>query len=134
MSLFADKSRESSFLIAFSITRNTKRLMCSSGPIKGSFEADLQFLYALRFLTMFCVIGGHVLLFNEIFPSSNPEYIEQKYHEILTMLLANGFKVIETYFIISGLLMSIHFLKFTSKEPEFGLKRLFQALMYRYLR
>lgn len=74
--LTVDPSQESSFLISFSIVRNIRRLANSPPPVKGSIEDDLQFLYAIRFLTMFCVVGGHVLLFNEIFPISNPEYIE----------------------------------------------------------
>lgn len=68
--------QESSFLIAFSFGRNVRRLVNNVPVVKGSIEDDLQFLYAIRFLTMFCVVGGHVLLFNEIFPISNPEYIE----------------------------------------------------------
>ncbi|XP_063697874.1 nose resistant to fluoxetine protein 6-like [Culicoides brevitarsis] len=123
---------ESQFLVAFSIGRNIRRLVKSEPPIRGSLEDDLQFLYAIRFLTMFCVVGGHVLLFNEIFPISNSEYIE-KYHEILTMMLANGFKVIETYLIISGLLMSLNYFKFIKDSP-FGLKHFLQAIVYRYLR
>lgn len=50
------------------------------------------------------------------------------------MLLANGFKVIESYLIISGLLMFLNFLKFFKKEQKFGLKRFLQAIVYRYLR
>lgn len=50
------------------------------------------------------------------------------------MLLANGFKVIESYLIISGLLMSLNFMKFLTKEQKFGLKHFLQAIVYRYLR
>lgn len=128
-----NKQINEGFLVAFSVQRNIRRLITCHESTKGSLEHDLQFLYATRFLTMFCVIGGHVLLLNEIFPISNPEYIEVKYHEMLTMLLTNGFKVIETYFIISGLLMSLNFMKFITNSP-FGLKHFIHAIIYRYLR
>lgn len=75
----ASAFQDSSFLVCFSVGRNVRRLVNCTPTVKGSIEDDLQFLYAIRFLSMFCVVGGHVLLFNEIFPISNPEYIEVRY-------------------------------------------------------
>lgn len=58
------------WLEAFSIENNIKRLVSPSLPV------ELSFLHTLKFLTIFAIVGGHTILFSNVFPVSNPEYIE----------------------------------------------------------
>lgn len=57
----------------------------------------------------------------------------QLFHEILPMLLLNGSVVIQTFFLISGFLLSIQFLKLKLKT-KFHISYLWKAIIYRYLR
>lgn len=59
--------------VSFSIQRNWNRLVA-----EGQNEAtqNLHFIQGLRFILMYGVITGHVLLFCSIIPLLNPEYIE----------------------------------------------------------
>lgn len=43
---------------------------------KNDIDRDLRCIHALRFITMYCVIIGHTILFLNVFPVYNPQYIE----------------------------------------------------------
>lgn len=50
------------------------------------------------------------------------------------MLLINGHTVIQTYFAISGFLLSVQFLKYRETQAQFSCLYFFKALIYRYFR
>ncbi|OWR40663.1 hypothetical protein KGM_211433 [Danaus plexippus plexippus] len=58
-----------------------------------------------RTITMMCVIYCHSLMMFAFEPE-NPHHIEQLYDNILHYIFLNGFLVVQTFFIISGCLIS----------------------------
>ncbi|XP_055708626.1 nose resistant to fluoxetine protein 6-like isoform X1 [Phlebotomus papatasi] len=117
--------------VTFSLLRNWYRLM--SGP-KTNSDKDLRCIHAMRFLTMFCVIIGHTILFLNVFPVFNPQYIEMNYYRFITMILINGHTVIQTYFAISGFLLSVQFMDYKESQKVFHMSYFFKAIFYRYVR
>lgn len=71
-----EKDDDIPFLLAFSLKRNWLRLIWTSSSLEER-EMNFKYLNALRFLSMYCVVGGHVLLFYAVFPIINTEYMEQ---------------------------------------------------------
>lgn len=82
---------------------------------------------------MFCVVLGHVVLFMNVMPVYNPQYMEKNFYRIVTMILVNGTTIIQTFFVISGYLLSIQFMKL-QETSKFSLKHFWTAIIYRYLR
>lgn len=50
------------------------------------------------------------------------------------MILINGHTVIQTYFAISGFLLSIQFVQYKENQKDFSLVYFFKAIVYRYTR
>lgn len=94
---------------------------------------DLRPINAMRFLTMFCVILGHCVLLMNSLPTSNPQYMEQNYYRVITQLLINGPTVIQTFFVITGYMLSTQFMQLRA-NTTFRLRHLWHAIVYRYLR
>lgn len=67
-------SKFKSYFASFSITRNWNKLIAKP---TSDLSKDLNFIHSLRFLTMYGVIVGHSILFYNIFPISNPEFVEE---------------------------------------------------------
>lgn len=61
------------YRVSFSFLRNWHRLTMIP---KSDIDRDLRCIHALRFITMYCVIIGHTILFLNVFPVYNPQYIE----------------------------------------------------------
>jgi hypothetical protein len=58
----------------FSLPRNCYRLLT---PSDTTVQNDLRFIEAMRFLTMFGVLVAHSVLLSQVYPISNPEYVEK---------------------------------------------------------
>lgn len=50
------------------------------------------------------------------------------------MILINGHTVIQTYFAISGFLLSVQFMDYKESQKVFHLSYFFKAIFYRYVR
>lgn len=94
---------------------------------------DLRPIQALRFLTMFCVVIGHCVLFINVMPVYNPQFMEKNFYRVVTMILVNGTTIIQTFFGISGYLLSVQFAQLQEKS-SFCFKHFWTAIVYRYVR
>lgn len=128
--LYRILTTDSTVILSFSIPRNWYRLISKS---KSQISNDLRPLQALRFLTMFCVVIGHVVLFMNVMPVYNPQYMEKNFYRIVTMILVNGTTIIQTFFVMSGYLLSLQFTKL-QETSKFSFKYFPTAIIYRYLR
>lgn len=117
-------------VVTFSLPRNWYRLISKSD---NPCSNNLRPIQALRFLTMFCVILGHSVLFTNVMPVYNPQYMERNFYRIITMILINGTTIIQTFFVLSGYLLSVQFNKL-QETTKFSLKYFWTAIIYRYLR
>ncbi|XP_037044343.1 nose resistant to fluoxetine protein 6-like [Bradysia coprophila] len=119
-----------SVVVSFSIPRNWYRL---TAKVHSQTSDDLRPVQALRFLTMFGVVIGHCVLFMNVMPLYNPEYMEKNFYRVVTMFLVNGTTIIQTFFVISGYLLSIQFVKL-QETSSFSFKYFWTSILYRYLR
>ncbi|KAG4081172.1 hypothetical protein HA402_014620 [Bradysia odoriphaga] len=119
-----------SVVVSFSIPRNWYRL---TTKVHSQTSDDLRPVQALRFLTMFGVVIGHCVLFMNVMPLYNPEYMEKNFYRVVTMFLVNGTTIIQTFFAISGYLLSVQFVKL-QEISTFSFKYFWTSILYRYLR
>ncbi|KAJ6641727.1 Nose resistant to fluoxetine protein 6 [Pseudolycoriella hygida] len=120
----------STVIVAFSIPRNWYRLVSKT---ENQMSNDLRPIQALRFLTMYCVVIGHSVLFMNFLPVYNTQYMEKNFYRVVTMILVNGTTIIQTFFVISGYLLSIQFIKLR-ETSKFSYSHFWTAIIYRYLR
>ncbi|XP_063697875.1 nose resistant to fluoxetine protein 6-like [Culicoides brevitarsis] len=120
-------------LLSFSLPRNWYRLVT---PSKTTIGRDLRYVQGLRVVTMFGVVYGHVFLGYNFAPAINPEYIEQRYHSIWSMVMLNGMTVVQTFFTISGFLLTVQFVEMTQqfKRQNWNPSYFWIAIFYRYIR
>lgn len=135
----------------FSLQRNYRRLKSvPSNPI----GRELRYLQAIRYIFMFFIIFGHLTYLFTRVPITNTQYFEQvrfkyclfsypkheknyficqKYYTIWGMLQLNGSHVVQTFFLISGLLIGLAF-KDVVKKEKFSFSYMWIAIVYRYIR
>ncbi|XP_058456888.1 nose resistant to fluoxetine protein 6-like [Malaya genurostris] len=118
---------------SFSILRNWYKLTARS---QNQLIKELRFLQAIRFLTMHLVIMGHAALLFAVIPKQNTAKMEMTYHNIGTMILTGGVQITQTFFFISGLLLTIHVMSYadTSNSGKLGFPFLMKIVLYRYIR
>lgn len=135
----------------FSLQRNYRRLV--SVPT-NKLGRELRYLQAVRYLFMFVIIFGHLTYIFTRVPISNTHYFEQvillphflfwyrirgkffswqKYYTLWGMLQLNGSHIVQTFFLISGLLMGLAF-KDIYKKEKFTCSYSWIAIIYRYIR
>lgn len=117
-------------LMSFSLPENYKRLMA---PPHTELNQYFEFVQALRYMTMFWVIFGHVDMGFNMNPA-NPEYFELRFHNIVAQLFLNGAMFVQTFFIISGALLTIHFIDELMTKKKFSFIYFWIAVIYRYIR
>lgn len=76
---------------------------------------------------------GHITFMFTRIPIQNPQYYEEKYYSIWSMIQLNGHHVVQAFFIISGLLVGIGF-KDIIRRKSFKFKYLWVSISYRYIR
>lgn len=118
-------------LIAFSLTRNWYRLL--STP-QTEESRTLRYIQGFRYLTILFVVYGHTLIGFTLGLTLNPYRVEESFHTVLTHISLNGFSVVQCFFSISGLLMSLQFAETMSKQKKFNINYFWIAIIYRYLR
>uniref|UniRef100_A0A336LJ77 CSON008227 protein n=1 Tax=Culicoides sonorensis TaxID=179676 RepID=A0A336LJ77_CULSO len=94
---------------------------------------DLRYLQAARYIFIFFIIFGHLTYLYTRVPILNPQYFEQKYYSLWGMLQLNGSHIVQTFFLISGLLMGLAFKDIIDKK-NFSLSYSWIAMAYRFIR
>ncbi|CAG9821312.1 unnamed protein product [Phaedon cochleariae] len=118
-------------ITAFSIPKNWNRLK----SINSNQDAEkLRSIQGMRFYNMICVILCHTVMITFAVPVANPKYTENMTNEPLNMFLANGNYAVQTFFVISGWLLSYHFFQMLEGRKHLSLRFLLVAFMNRYIR
>ncbi|XP_072381146.1 nose resistant to fluoxetine protein 6-like [Diabrotica undecimpunctata] len=118
-------------IAAFSIPKNWHRL---KAPNKNEDAEKLRSINGIRFYTMICVILAHTIMVTFAGPVANPQYTEQLTDNTLNMFLANGNYAVQTFFLISGWLLSYHFFDMMKDHKVFHLKNVLLGIINRYIR
>ncbi|XP_030766793.1 nose resistant to fluoxetine protein 6-like [Sitophilus oryzae] len=130
-SIQKSKTTGGRILEAFSIFKNWKRLTSIS---ENSDHKKLRIIQGLRFYTMFCVIMSHTLMATFGGPIANTQYTENVTKKSLNMLVAQGYYIVQTFFIISAFLFSYQFFNVKSHHKEIKSSFFFYAAFLRYIR
>uniref|UniRef100_A0A8D8L8R5 Nose resistant to fluoxetine protein 6 n=6 Tax=Culex pipiens TaxID=7175 RepID=A0A8D8L8R5_CULPI len=91
---------------AFSLKRNWHRL---TGQSRDQLNEDLRFFQTIRFLTFCLVVMSHCWINYTITPVHNPYTLEQTYYSPARHAVINGGQILQTFFLFSGFLLSLHF-------------------------
>ncbi|XP_058835520.1 nose resistant to fluoxetine protein 6-like [Topomyia yanbarensis] len=126
------KGTKANLLTAFSLRRNINRLTIKlkTDPI----QQDLRFLDAVRVHIMSSITFSHVVIGLGMTTSQNPEVMEKLLSRpgVQMFLSLVPFEV-DVFFAISGLLLAVHFIKYTEGK-RFGFKPFWMGVVNRYLR
>ncbi|XP_053687401.1 nose resistant to fluoxetine protein 6-like isoform X2 [Sabethes cyaneus] len=124
-------SRSTMLLVSFSIKRNWYRLISRS---KDQLNEDLRFFQTFRFFTFFLVVVGHCVNKFTVTPISNPYDLEREYYDPLSMAMINGSQIVQTFFEMSGFLLSIHFFTNCSRMKTVPWTVVLGVVFYRFVR
>lgn len=79
------------------------------------------------------VVFGHTFMTSAFAPMNNPQFIEQTYESYQWAMVNTGVTVVQTFFVMSGLLLYLGFHE-VLKENKFNIKYFWIAIVYRYIR
>ncbi|XP_065083216.1 nose resistant to fluoxetine protein 6-like [Ochlerotatus camptorhynchus] len=124
-------SRERLFT-SFSIPRNIRRL---KDPVTSGIRQELTFLESFRFIQMHRVVTLHIVLALVKAPKDNPEHLEHLLHQPLIIhYIAEFQNYVQTFFSISGMLLTINFLEHIRKNPQFNPRYFWERIRARLYR
>ncbi|EDS45872.1 conserved hypothetical protein [Culex quinquefasciatus] len=123
--------RKTMMLTSFSLKRNWYRLMSRS---KDQLNEDLRFFQTFRFFTFFLVILGHCSDMFAVTPIGNPFDREREYYNPESLALINGSQIVQTFFEMSGFLLSIHFFTTRTRLKKVSWSVVLAVIVYRYIR
>ncbi|XP_055533122.1 nose resistant to fluoxetine protein 6-like [Wyeomyia smithii] len=124
-------SKTTMLLTSFSLKRNWYRLISRA---KDQLNEDLRFFQTFRFFTFFLVVVGHCVNKFAVTPISNPFDSEQEYYNPLSMAMINGSQIVQTFFVMSGFLLSIHFFTTCSQMKTVPWTVVLGVVFYRFVR
>ncbi|XP_065370013.1 nose resistant to fluoxetine protein 6-like [Calliphora vicina] len=124
----------SRLLTSFSVCRNYYRLI---QPYFSDIGKDFQFLDGYRSVCMMFALYGHTF-FCEYQHIANPQHFEKSAKDVNKLWLLNTTMIIETYFVMSGLLLFIKFQQGRYVTPQTSWKKFIftyvQFMIFRFIR
>ncbi|XP_037827352.1 regulator of hypoxia-inducible factor 1-like [Lucilia sericata] len=128
------QQKVSRLLTSFSVCRNYYRLV---QPYFSDVGKDFQFLDGYRSICMMFALFGHTF-FCEYQHIANPQYFEKSSKDENNLWVLNTTMIIETYFVMSGLLLFIKFQQGRYVSPQTSWKKFFfiyvQFMVFRFIR
>ncbi|XP_030763573.1 nose resistant to fluoxetine protein 6-like [Sitophilus oryzae] len=121
-----EKGEENKLFKIFSARRNTINIFAKSS--KG--PSDLDCVHGIRFLSTCYVIIGHRYLMMMFFPVINSLHIMEWILYYRSTAITGGTLCVDTFFVVSAILVSIGYSKQASKGPI----NWFMFYFYRYMR
>ncbi|GFT31382.1 nose resistant to fluoxetine protein 6 [Trichonephila clavipes] len=115
-------------LEAFSLASNGRRLFSAPGGSSTEFAC----IHGIRALSMFWVVLGHTYVLMDFELLKDPSGIQSFFRALEFELVHNGWLAVETFFLLSGVLMSVGGLKFLQKSK--GCFNIPLMALRRYLR
>ncbi|KAJ3650137.1 hypothetical protein Zmor_021845 [Zophobas morio] len=119
-------------LAAFSLPKNFYRLMDHTP--KNPDDISLSCIQGVRFYNMMCVILAHTIMVQFATPVSNPIYNESVHTNFLNAFITNGGYVVQTFFLISGWLLTYKVYCTFEGKQKLRIQDLFSIFILRYLR
>ncbi|XP_055629968.1 nose resistant to fluoxetine protein 6-like [Toxorhynchites rutilus septentrionalis] len=126
------QNKSNTLLTAFSLRRNVNRLTMKLKTDK--VQQDFRFLEAIRVFILTTITFSHVVIGLGMTTTQNPEMLERMLSRPgLQMFLSMVPFQVDMFFAISGLLLTVHFMR-TTESKRFNFKPLWMGVANRYLR
>lgn len=122
-------------LLCFSLITNTKKLLTSRGKEKLGKTDSLEVLNAVRVMSIGWVILGHTCIYSSTnqpvinYSNALDEIKDSKY-----ILIYGGLYAVDTFFWLSGFLMTYLFIIEIEKTPRFNAFGFLMVYVHRFLR
>ncbi|VEN36436.1 unnamed protein product [Callosobruchus maculatus] len=125
--LYARKHKKSGVMVtSLSLISNSKRLFSTTGHV-----GDMDCLHGLRYISICWVVIGHRYIHNMIYPSYNSIQLIYWVQEYFSTMVMGGTVSVDTFFIISSILLSYNFFQHVEKRNKINI---FHMYLYRYVR
>nr|XP_029728562.1 nose resistant to fluoxetine protein 6-like [Aedes albopictus] len=119
-------------LSAFSIPRNLRRIGDSPDT---EIRRELNFLESFRFIQMHRIVTLHIVMALVKAPKSNPDDLERMVYKPAAIHYVAEFQnYVQTFFSITGMLLTINFLEHIRKNPQFDMKYFWERIRARLYR
>ena len=118
------------FLAEFSALKNLRRIF--TVETKKNHE-NYPFINGVRVLSLFWVIIGHSFLFNMMY-SSNVLTAMTWTRNIVLQFIYNAEFSVDTFFVLSGLLTTVLFVRQVEKDKKLSPRLMFLYYIHRYIR
>ncbi|XP_046394956.1 O-acyltransferase like protein-like [Ischnura elegans] len=105
----------SRILLSFSLLTNAPKLIAAS-----TNDGTMNCLFGLKFFSICWIIFGHTFYNTIMLPLTNPYYFAQLPKQWIRMLVYNESVAVDTFLLISGLLLAIVFLRERDRGVSFN--------------
>lgn len=121
---------QTSFLAEFSALKNLRRIFTVE---QKANRESYPFLNGLRVLGLFWVIIGHSFLFGILYTNNVLDLLAWNRNIAIEFIYSAEFSV-DTFFVLSGFLTTILFVRQVEKEKRLSLRLMFLYYLHRYIR
>ncbi|XP_058123124.1 nose resistant to fluoxetine protein 6-like, partial [Anopheles ziemanni] len=122
-------SKVSMAFVSFSFIRNWYKLTTRQDD---SFSRSMRFVHALRFGFFSVINMGHNVF---VAQPRTAKIVEDKYHLVSTMVVANGFHIVTSFFVIGVLMLILSLITKQEKSGrKLGLRDIIMISIARYVR
>lgn len=129
------KSFSSELIKCFSLISNVKRIVISRSQTRLGQKDELELLNAVRVFSIGWVILGHTYINYAFFvPCVNYTELSKIFSKKEYIVIYGGFYAVDTFFWLSGLLMTYLFLIEFDKKSSFTLPKIVMVYVHRILR
>ncbi|XP_063924365.1 nose resistant to fluoxetine protein 6-like isoform X1 [Zophobas morio] len=118
------------FLAIFSFCDNMNYIFTT----EHNNQDYMLFLQAMRFITSFCIISGHVMGFSMMTPVLNPYELEKDIEKTYYLFFPQGKMLVSIFFVISSWLLSVQFFKKLKNDGQIRFRYVLQSIIKRYIR
>ncbi len=125
-----DTTPLTAFLAEFSALKTLRRIFTLK---QKNDNESYHFINGIRVLSLFWVIIGHSFLFG-IFYAYNPLDVIKWTRNVATQLIYSAEFSVDTFFVLSGFLTTILFVRHVEKEKKLSFRLMFLYYIHRYIR
>jgi len=125
-----DTTHRIAFLAEFSALRTLRRIFTMK---QNNDNESYLFINGIRVLTLFWVIIGHSFMYGIIFTSNTLDVLIWT-RNVAFQLILSGILSVDTFFVVSGFLTSILFVRKVEKEGKLSFYLMFLYYLHRYIR
>ncbi|CAF1187897.1 unnamed protein product [Didymodactylos carnosus] len=121
------------FLADFSALKSLRRIFTIKEKSSGDKNDSFLFINGIRVLSLFWIIIAHSLLYGLSYTSNVTDILISK-RNIAFQLVSSAQFSVDTFFVLSGFLTAILFVRHVKKEGKLSFRLMFLYYIHRYIR